>query len=96
VYVLGASLFVSGAFPLLLLTPDNIGAELWLGLAAIAGIGLFRVGRATGTPGSQPGARWLDRSWHPVAFGVALGIGLAVVWSFVVYPLIPYECCLII
>jgi uncharacterized RDD family membrane protein YckC len=94
VYFLGASLLVSGAFPLLLLTPDNIGATLWLALAAVAGIGLFRAGRAAGTPAPQAGARWLDQSWHPVAFGVALGIVLAAFWSVVIYPLIPYECCL--
>jgi hypothetical protein len=94
VYFLGASLVVSGAFPLILLTPDNIGAELWMALAAVAGIGLFQVGRAAGTPAPQTGARWLDRSWHPVALGVALGIVLAAFWSVVIYPLIPYECCL--
>jgi hypothetical protein len=96
VYVLVVSLFVSGAFPLLLLTPDNLSGELWLAFAAITGIGLFRLGRHA--LGAAPAAEtpWIARSWHPVALGIALGIGLGALWSAVIYPLIPYECCLII
>jgi hypothetical protein len=96
VYVIGASLVVSGAFPLLLLTPDNLSVELWLALAAITGIGLFRSAKADRAPGDDATTPWIGRSWHPVFVGLVLGAGLAVLWSVVIYPLIPYECCLII
>jgi hypothetical protein len=94
IYFFVASLIVSGMFPSLLLDRLNLTIALVMGLIGLTGIGLLvrSSGLATSTGINRPR---LVSSWHPVAAGFAVGIAVAWIWSAFVWPLIPYECCLL-
>jgi hypothetical protein len=94
IYFLVASLIVSGMFPSLLLDRLNLTIALVMGLIGLTGLGLLMrsTGPATSAGISRP---WLARSWHPVAAGFAIGIAVAWIWSAFIWPVIPYECCLL-
>jgi hypothetical protein len=91
--LLVATLTVSGAFPTTLLQPLNLSIAMLMAVAGLAGIGLLRVGSAPVRRAGSAGP-WLARSWHPVAAGIGIGAAAAWFWGAVIWPLIPYECCL--
>jgi hypothetical protein len=92
-YFLVASLIAAGMFPGLLLDRLNLTIALVMGLTALTGIGLLMLptGPATSVGIGRP---WLVSSWHPVAAGFVIGAALAWIWSAFIWPVIPYECCL--
>jgi hypothetical protein len=91
--MLGASLIAAGMFPDTLLSPLNLTIQLVMGLTGLTGVGLLTRGSNL-TMEAGAGGSWLILSWHPVAAGIAIGIAVAWTWSVIIWPLIPYTCCL--
>ena len=90
-FLLVATLMVSGAFPNTLLQPLNLSIGLVMAVSGFAGAGLLMpdFGKAT-IVGS---GSWLARSWHPVTAGILTGAAAAWFWGAFAWPLIPHECC---
>jgi hypothetical protein len=73
------STLIVGMFPSLLLTPDNLAGMALFVLATLAGLGLRRRQAETESSSGRD-VEWIRTTWHPVAVGVILGLGVS--WLF--------------